>query len=177
MKQLSMSIQAFDTTMQLLGGTGQWLLPAFVRKNGQGSEAYLSGRDELCRSGWAELDFDGKLHPTREFSRMIFSLTHLRGLLRLELEEETCWYLRSTVEMMVLSCREDRITLDRCRAGTGVAALQDALLHTAAGHVTTQNRGEIHETQLEETPCDSDARRAYTETQLQIFFGEGEPHA
>ena len=65
MKCATMSEAAFQATLHLLNRSGAHLLPKSAHAVSKETDTFLLGRDELCLNGWAELDFDGKVAPSR----------------------------------------------------------------------------------------------------------------
>ena len=63
---------------------------------------FLQARQEWETAGLVELDFDGPLHPQPRFARMLYNLTHVRGMLRLRREGETVLLVRGPVDLLRL---------------------------------------------------------------------------
>ena len=76
---VDLSHRALSQMLQSLNLPERLLLP---EEPGTAAD-FLRAREEWEKAGLAEPDFDGTLHPRPRFARMLYVLTHVRGMLRL----------------------------------------------------------------------------------------------
>ena len=76
---VDLSHRALCQMLQSLNLPERLLLP---EETGTAAD-FLRAREEWEKAGLAEPDFDGTLHPQPRFARMLYVLTHVRGMLRL----------------------------------------------------------------------------------------------
>lgn len=96
----------------MLGCRGKWYLPEPDPRETVDTGELLRIRQEMEDTGLVELDFDGKLHPTAEFARMVYNITHARGALGWKKDSQQRIYLRGPVDDLLLSCQDDLWTME-----------------------------------------------------------------
>lgn len=167
MDRISMTASAFGAVLHLLGCEGKHLLP-----HNKNVETFLVGREELCRNGWAALDFDGSLLPTAPFARLIYDLAHAEAALRLELPESTCWMLRAPTEMLYIEQQGETVWLERRKGVTFMPWVREMLMRTDAGTLTTVLAERSHTSELSDTEKESRPRAEDVAKHLVLFFGK-----
>lgn len=177
MEQIRMSQTAFQAALHLLNCAGKTLLPQERYVADRGADAFLVGRDELCRRGWVELDFDGSLLPAQPFIRMVYGLSHIVGAVRLEQKGCTQWYLRTPVELLFLERRADDVLLERRRGSTVMRWMRDEVLLVQDGCLTTQSEDKQLRTELSGSEAGGRSRAEELAKHLCLFFGTEGEHA
>ncbi len=172
MQKITMSLDAFEATLQLLGCAGKHLLPGMSATGAEQTDSFLRGREELCINGWAEMDFDGKVSPSREFARLIYAISHAQGAICLELPEKTQWYLRTPVEMLKIQQEKNMITLERQGGRVFLPWIRETVLPAPEGTITTLQKEQICKTSLSEFPASSELRGRELVKHLSLFFGK-----
>ena len=167
MRQISMSRTAFEAVLHLLRCGGKNLLPKAER----GVDMFLRGRDELCQSGWCELDFDGSLMPEPDFMRMIYALAHPSAVVRLEQTGKTQWVLYTPVELLFVTQTGESVCLARNSKKTLLPWMRESVMSARDGCLTTRRDGTQRRTEL----SGSDPKRAEELAgHLCLFYGKEE---
>ena len=168
----SMSRNAFQAALHLLGADGSRYLPGPVYSADRGADAFLSGRNELCEMDLAELDFDGRISPTPAFARLLYDITHAEAAIKLEQPDRICWYLLAPAEMLYVEQEGDRIRLERRRAVSLLPWVRETLLPARAGMLTTQRGERIRKTELTPSSVGEELRAKELTGHLAVFFGK-----
>ena len=167
MKTITMTAAAFRAVLHLLGCEGAHLLPRL-----SGAEDFITGREALCKNGWAELDFDGSLLPRPDFARMIYGIAHAEAALRWEMPDRTIWMLRAPTEMLYIEQAGEQVCMER-RKGRSFLPWVQQVLHPATGGTLTTVCGERQRTSdLSETEGESRPRAEVLASHLVLFFGK-----
>lgn len=177
MKSVSLSGAAFQSTLHLLKRSGAHLLPKGNPVAAQETDAFLTGRDELCRQGWAELDFDGKITPSRDYARLIYGIAHAEASMRLELTCGTQWYLLAPTEMLFVEQTGDTFRLERRKGQTLMPWLRKTALTVERGTLTTLRGRQTRSALLGQFDPGSGNRATELVKHLSLFFGREEYHA
>lgn len=177
MQKITMSMEAFEATLQLLGCSGKHLLPDISATGAEQTDAFLCGREELCKNGWAEMDFDGKISPSREFARLIYATSHDQGVIYLELPEKNQWCLRTPVEMLWIQQEKKTVTLERQGGRAFLPWIRETVLPAPEGTITTLQKEEIRKASLAQFPASSELRARELVRHLSLFFGKEEDNA
>ena len=167
MKNVTMTPSAFRAVLHLLGCEGKHLLPRL-----SGAEEFIAGREEICKNGWAELDFDGSLLPRSDFARLIYDLSHAEAALRLELPESTCWMLRAPTEMLYIEQKGETVRLERRKGREFLPWVREVLMPASAGILTTAHAERTHSSELSDTEKESRPRAEVLAKHLALFFGK-----
>lgn len=99
--EIKMSDPALAQLAGMLNLTGRWFLP----ETAGGPDEFIRVRKEWEESGLAGLGFDGSLHPSPRFARMIYNLAHTDGALLCENEEEKTLFLKGPVDILMIARR------------------------------------------------------------------------
>ena len=168
MKKISITSAAFGAVLHLLGCEGKYLLPRNANV-----ETFLQGREEMCRNGWAQLDFDGSLLPEAPFARLLYDISHACAVLRLESGESTCWMVRAPTEMLYIERQGDVFVLERRKGVTFMPWVREVLLPAAEGRLTTQGPdGKKKTASLAAYAPGSRGRAEELAKHLAMFFGK-----
>lgn len=177
MKCAAMSEMAFQATLHLLNRSGAYLLPKSTHAVDKETDAFLLGRDELCTRGWAELDFDGKVIPSKEYARLIYDIAHAEASLRLESPDQAQWYLLAPTEMLFIEQAGDSFRLERRKGQTLMPWLRENALAVVEGTLTTLRSDQTRNALLGQFEPDSQSRATEIVKHLSLFFGREEDHA
>lgn len=80
-KTYTLSENGFLQLVCLLKSGGKWLLPSPLSVR---ASDFLRAREEWIKKGLAQLDFDGKLHPDRDFARTYYNIGQARAAQKYE---------------------------------------------------------------------------------------------
>ena len=157
--------------MAMLGCRGKWFLPEPDPEENLSAGAMLQIREALENTGLLELDFDGKLHPTPEFARMAYNITHARGALCWQTADARRIVLRGPVDDLVLVCQNDLWTAQRRYPSALLSWAQTLAAGREPGTLAAMNAPE----QAAQEACLSpDGGRAeHIAAMLDIYFGGG----
>lgn len=170
MTVLTMSTAAFGATLHLLGCEGRCLLP-----RNENAETFLAGREELCRNGWAELDFDGSLLPDPVFARRICGLKGCTAAMQLVQDGKTCWLLYTPVEGLLIEQVGETVRLQQLRNNDALQWMRDVVLPAAEGRLITQGPdGKKKSTSLAAYAAGSRQRAEQLARHLCLFYGKEE---
>lgn len=176
-KVFSMSRNAFQAVLHLLGTESPTFLPRPVYSADRGADTFLAGRNELCEMDLAELDFDGHITPSPGFARLLYDITHAEAAIRLEQPDRICWYLLAPTEMLYVEQEGDRVQLERRRAVSLLPWVRETLLPAQKGTLTTQRAGQNKQLALELQRAGNEARAQELAQHLALFFGKEGEHA
>lgn len=172
MKQFAMSRAALRATLHLMDRSGTCLLPDVDYGGGTGADDFLVGREELCRKGWAELDFDGKLVPSPEYARLIYDIAWAQATMRLELPKTIQWYLLAPTEMLFLELEGEQFRLERRAGKTLIPWMRQTLLPAVEGILTTQRKRQQRQSDLSGTKPGGEERIRELTQHLGTYFGQ-----
>ena len=168
----SVSRDAFQAALHLLGKENSPFLPQPFYSAGRGADTFLAGRNELCEMGLAELDFDGRISPTPAFARLLYDITHAEAAIKLEQPDRICWYLLAPTEMLYVEQEGDRVRLERRRAVSLLPWVREILLPAQAGTLTTQRGERLRKTELTPSSAGEEPRAKELTGHLAVFFGK-----
>lgn len=100
--EITMSDPALSQLAGMMKLRGKWFLP----EQAGGPDEFIRARKEWEERGLARLDFDGSLHPSPRFARMLYNLTHTDRALLYENGEEKTLFLKGPVDILMLKRRE-----------------------------------------------------------------------
>ncbi len=100
--EVTMSDPALSQLAGMLKLTGKWFLP----EQAGGPDEFIRARKEWEERGLACLDFDGSLHPSPRFARMLYNLAHTDRALMYENGEEKTLFLKGPVDILMLKRKE-----------------------------------------------------------------------
>lgn len=175
MKQLKIGttrLTGFLLTM--LGCGGKWNLPCPDPNENVDAGKLLQIRKELEDTGLVELDFDGKLHPTKEFARMAYNITNARGALGWKADRERIC-LRGPVDDLVLCCEQDQWTMELARPSQVIYWVRELLQEKAVGTAWAMCEPEATPREVF-TDMEADPAEAFAQL-LDIYFGGGADNA
>ena len=145
---ITMSEKAFGALMELYGCSGTHQLPKNPDKGNEAMKKFLAGREELCEKGWAELDFDGSLHPTAWFARMTYTLPRCTASMCFQVDDIREWYLRGPIELLHIEQSAEGYILSRCGTDELVAWVKRTLYQAEVGCLITEQGVEKLETEF-----------------------------
>ena len=161
--------------LTMLGCRGKWLLPEPEPAETVDAPKLLQIRRELEDTGLVELDFDGKLHPTEEFARLAYNMTHARGALRWKSEDRQQIFLRGPVDDLLLTCRWDLWTMELSRPSALLRWARELTASEEAGTLSAVN--EPDGLPVEISPAlGADRQKGILEI-LDIYYGGGQDDA
>lgn len=169
MRKITMSSAAFGAVLHLLGRAGKYLLPQ--QKN---VENFLAGREELCKNGWAQLDFDSSLLPESAFARLIYDISHAEAVLRFNQEAQTIWVLLAPTEMLYIEQNGEEVRLERRKAAFLFPWVREILMPAKNGQLTTQRKEDVRNSTLEDVQAESRERAEMLACHLALFFDKEE---
>ena len=167
----SMSRNAFQATLHLLGADGARYLPGPVYSADRGADTFLAGRNELCQMNLVELDFDGRISPTPSFARLLYDITHAEAAIKLEQPDRIRWYLLAPTEMLYVEQEGYCVRLERRRAVSLLPWVRETLLPAQGGWLTTQRGERIRKTELTPSSAGEELRAKELTGHLAVFFG------
>ena len=103
-KTYTLSENGFLQLVCLLKSGGKWLLPSPLSVR---ASDFLRAREEWIKKGLAQLDFDGKLHPDRDFARTYYNIAQARAAQKYESGKETVYQLRGPVDILLIRSVEE----------------------------------------------------------------------
>lgn len=161
--------------MALLSCQGKWFLPEVELPEDLDAAKLLQIRQEMEATGLVELDFDGKLHPSTEFARMSYNITHARGALRWVKDDRKRIYIRGPVDDLLLICHADSWTMELSRPSGVIEWMRDLALGDAGGAFSAM--GPDGDASREIFPStEADPPEALSSL-LDIYFGGGSSDA
>lgn len=169
MRKIAMSSSAFGAVLHLLGCEGKHLLPRT-----ENVEAFLSGREELCKNGWAQLDFDSSLLPEPAFARLIYDISHAEAALRFVREAQTIWVLLAPTELLYIEQTGEEVYLERRKAAFLFPWVREVLMPAKDGRLTTQRNEDVRNSALEDAQAGSRERAEMLACHLALFFDKEE---
>lgn len=157
--------------MALLGSSGKWFLPEPGFQEAIDAAKLLQIRQELEDTGFVELDFDGKLHPTAEFARLAYNITHARNALCWKKENRQRIYIRGPVDDLLLTCERDIWSMELSRPSGVLFWMRDLVQNGSGGMLKAMNgAGEASREVFPE--MEADPAEAVSDL-LDIYFGGG----
>lgn len=172
MSRIVLSENGFLQLLKTSGYAGNWLLPESADCS---AGAFLKAREEWRRLGLAELDFDGKLHPSRPLARLIYNIAHAEAALRYQNEEICVHYLRGPVDLLRIGAVQDgNRVLELCRPGTVLWLVKEKLLPEGKGSLVTLGRRDDSGRLETELSAASDLPGVLT-AHLNLFYQTGSP--
>ena len=172
MSRIVLSENGFLQLLKTSGYAGSWLLPESADRS---AGAFLKAREEWRRLSLAELDFDGKLHPSRPLARLLYDIAHAEAALRYQNEEICVHYLRGPVDLLRIGAVQDgNRVLEFCRPGTVLWLVKERILPEGRGSLVTLGRRDDSgrlETELSASPDLPEILTAH----LNLFYHSGNP--
>lgn len=160
--------------LTMLGCGRKWNLPRPDFPGTVDAGGLLQIRQELENTGLVELDFDGKLHPTREFARMAYNITHAKAAMGWKADGELI-YLRGPVDDLLLCCEHDLWTMELAQPSQVILWVKELIKEKTVGTVWAMG-------EPDEIPKEVSIARETDSTEvlialLDIYFGGGKPNA
>ena len=169
-KMITMSEDAFLSTLELLNCAGKYQFPKFADVSNESMQRFLKGREELCEKGWAELDFDGKICPTAWFARMIFALSNMRSSMCYMVDKDCEWYFQGPMEQLHITKSESTYTLTQCGTDELFVWLKDTLYKAETGVLTTYCKERVESLEFIKATQETKQRADQLARHMCIYF-------
>lgn len=187
-KTIIMSRDAFMALLTLYQCGGKHLLPEGFKTGNEAMRQFLKGRQELCENGLAELDFDGKVYPTREFARFSYTIPRTLSVMHFqhgascqETQSKFCvqeWYLRGPIELMRITETDEGFTLTISSVDDLLTWVKENLYATSCeGRLHTQSRQGSLEAELSMTKPGRKERVHILAGHMCLYFEKEKEHA
>ena len=118
------------------------------------------------------MDFDGKILPSPEFSRLIYDISHAEAALRLTQRDKTQWYLLAPTEMLFVEQREDSFCLERRKGTTLLPWVRENLLPAQEGTLASRRGERSLLSELDAVRAGSKFRAQELADHLAVYFGK-----
>lgn len=135
-----LSEPAFCQLLAMMPAAGRLLLPEAAYS----AKEFIRARQEWEEAGLAELDFDGVLHASPRFARMLWNLEKSRGVLRLRDTAGEIMFVRGPVDLLQIRRKagEDGRRLAMRPLSEAAWAIKRRLREHAEWELMTQIPGE-----------------------------------